>query len=69
MYCNIFGMLSASRKESQTLCNDRVASSGLAKAGKGDKGEKDAKLAPPVSVEASEFAPGEALRETIAEND
>ena len=57
MFCNIFGMLSASRRnESQTLCNDRVASSGLAQDGKSGKGGK---LAAPASVEASEvFVPG-----------
>ena len=60
----MFGMLSASRRnESQTLCN-RVASSCVHESG----GDKLAKLAAPVAVEASEpselFVPGD-LQETI----
>ena len=56
------------RKDSETLRNGRVASSGLSHdGGKGGKGVEGGERAPPVSVEAFEFAPGEALRETIAE--
>ena len=64
----MFGMLSTSRRnESQTLCNSRVASSCVHESG----GDKLAKLAAPVAVEASEtselFVPGVAgdLQETI----